>query len=182
MLANILSRYWWMTLLRGIIAILFGFFVVAQPGISLVALTMVFGAFAFVDGVGSLASAFGSRTEHESWWIMLLWGLCGIAVGLITFFSPGLTALALLFYIAAWAIATGLIELFAAFKLREEIEGEFWLGLLGVLSIAFGVFMIARPGAGILSLLWLIAAYAIASGVTLIALAFRTRGFVKRLA
>jgi len=182
MLANILSRYWWMTLLRGIVAILFGFFVIAQPGISLMTLTMLFGAFVLLDGIGSLTSAFGGRTEHESWWIMLLWGLCGIAVGVMTFFSPGVTAFALLFYIAAWAIVTGVIELVAAFRLRQEIEGEFWLGLLGVLSIAFGVFMMVRPGAGILSLLWLIAAYAIAFGITLIALAFRMRGFVKRLA
>jgi uncharacterized membrane protein HdeD (DUF308 family) len=182
MFANILSRYWWMTLLRGVIWILFGIVVFVQPAISLVALTVLFGAFALADGIAAIVTAVSGRHEHENWWVLLLVGLAGIGVGLMTFLSPGLTALVLLFYIAAWAIVTGVLEIVAAVRLRKEIEGEFWLALAGVLSIAFGVMLIARPGAGALSVLWIIASFAIAFGVSLILLAFRVRGFVNRLA
>jgi uncharacterized membrane protein HdeD (DUF308 family) len=112
---------------------------------------------------------------------LLLGGLAGIGVGLLAFFNPAATALALLFYIAIWAIATGLLQIVAAVRLRKEIEGEFWLGLAGLASIAFGVLLVARPGAGALAVLWLISAYAIAFGVMLVLLAFKTRGFVKRV-
>jgi len=179
MFSNILSRYWWMTLLRGVISILFGIAIFAQPGISLVTLTLIFGVFALIDGVGNVVSAIGGRNENENWWILLLAGLAGIGVGILTFFNPGITALALLFYVAAWAIATGLLEIVAAIRLRKEIEGEIWLILAGLLSVAFGVMLMARPGLGALSVLWLIAGYAIAFGVILIALAFRTRGLVR---
>jgi len=94
---------------------------------------------------------------------------------------PGLTALALLFYIAIWAIATGLLQIVAAIRLRKEIEGEFWMALGGLASVAFGMLLVARPGEGALAVLWLIAAYAIAFGVILIILALKARGFVKRI-
>ena len=182
MLANILSRYWWMTMLRGVIWVLFGLVAFVRPGISLVTLTLLFGAFAFVDGVAAVVTGIGGRHEHEQWWILLLLGLCGIGVGVMTFLSPGLTALVLLFYIATWAIVTGVLEIAAAIRLRKEITGEFWLALAGILSVAFGLFVVARPGAGALALLWLIAFYAIAFGVALILLSLKVRGFVKRLA
>lgn len=181
MLSRILSRYWWLTLVRGLIAILFGIVLFTNPAISLVSLTLTFGAFAFIDGVASVISAIGGRKENEHWGVLLLGGLCGIGVGLLTFFTPGITALIILFYIATWAIGTGLLEIVAAIRLRKEIEGEFWLGLTGLVSIAFGLLLMARPGQGILTVIWLVAVYAIASGVTLIALAFRVRGFANRL-
>jgi len=180
MLANILSRFWWTTLLRGIIAILFGIMLFTRPGISLASLVLVFGAFALFDGIMSVVSAFGGRKEHESWWVLLLAGLAGIAVGVLTFMNPAATALALLFYIAIWAIATGLLQIAAAVRLRKEIQGEFWLGLAGFASILFGLFIAARPGEGALAVLWLIAAYSVAFGLMLVILAFQARSFVKR--
>jgi uncharacterized membrane protein HdeD (DUF308 family) len=179
MLSNVLSRYWWMTLLRGVAWILFGMAIFAQPGLSLVTLTLLFGFFALVDGVSNAASALGGRQEYDNWWVLLLWGLAGILVGVLTFLSPGVTALGLLYYIAIWAIATGVLGIVTAVRLRKEIEGEFWLGLGGLASIAFGVLLVARPGAGALTVLWLIACYAIAFGAILIILAFKARAFVK---
>ena len=179
MLANTLSRYWWMTLIRGLIWIVFAIVLFTQPLISLVALTLTFGAFALVDGIGNIVTAIGGRQENEDWWLLLLAGLCGIGAGVLTFFIPELTALAVLFYIATWAIATGLLQIVAAFRLRKEIEGEFWLALSGLVSIAFGLLLMARPGAGALSVVWLIAGFAIAFGVTLIVLAFKVRGFTE---
>jgi uncharacterized membrane protein HdeD (DUF308 family) len=181
MLANILSRYWWMTLLRGVVWILFGLVVFAQPGISLVALTFMFGAFALVDGIATLVTAIGGRRENENWWVLLLVGFCGVAAGIVTFLAPGITALALLFFIATWAIATGVLEIVAAIRLRKEIRGEFWLALAGALSVAFGVLLIANPGAGALSVLWLIGFYAIVFGLSLILLSLKVRGFVNRV-
>jgi uncharacterized membrane protein HdeD (DUF308 family) len=182
MLANVLSRYWWLTLLRGVIWVLFGFVVFTQPLISLVTLTLLFGIFAFIDGVGNVVSAIGGRQENQTWWVLLLAGLAGIGIGILTFLMPGITALALLVFIATWAILVGVFEIVAAIRLRKEIEGEFWLLLSGLLSVLFGVFLLVRPGAGALSVAWLIAAYAIVFGVTLIFLAFKTRGFVNRVA
>jgi uncharacterized membrane protein HdeD (DUF308 family) len=180
MLARILSRYWWMTLLRGVVWLLFGIAIFAQPGISLVSLTLTFGFFALADGAGSVATAIGGRKEHEDWWVLLLMGLVGIGVGVLTFMRPDVTALGLLFYIAIWAIATGLLAIVAAIRLRKEIEGEFWLGLSGLASLFFGVALMARPDAGALAVLWLIGGYAMAFGALLIVLALETRGFVKR--
>jgi uncharacterized membrane protein HdeD (DUF308 family) len=181
MLANILSRFWWTTLLRGLIWLMLGILIVAKPAMSLVMLVSLFGVLLLVDGAATIVSAVGGRKENEHWGVLLLAGSAGVGVGILTLANPGLTALALLFYIAIWAISTGLLELVAAIKLRKEIHGEVWLVLAGLLSIAFGVFLMARPGAGALSVLWFIAAYAIAFGATLIFLSFRTRRFLHEI-
>jgi len=182
MFANILSRYWQMTLVRGIFWILFGLVTLAQPALSLVALTLLVGALFLVDGVTNIVSAVGGRREQENWWVLLLVGLAGIGVGILTFLNPAITGLALLFYIAIWAIATGLLEIAAAIRLRKEIQGEFWLILAGILSVAFGVLLMARPAAGALAVLWLIGAYALGFGIVLVILSVQARGFAKRLA
>jgi len=181
MLSRVLSRYWWTVLLRGLLWILFGAAIFAVPGLSLVTLTLAFGFFAFIDGISSLVSAFGGRAESQNWWMLLLMGLAGIGVGVLTFISPGATMLGLLFYIALWAIAVGVIEIATAIQLRKEIEGEFWLVLAGVASVFFGALMIARPAVGALTVLWLIGGYAIAFGAMLIVLALRARAFVNRI-
>jgi uncharacterized membrane protein HdeD (DUF308 family) len=182
MIGEILSRYWWMTVLRGIFWILFGIVILASPGISLLSLTFAFGIVIFADGILNVANAFSGRKVHDDWWVLLLVGLTGIGVGLLTFYSPQATALAIVFYVAIWAIATGLLEIVAAVRLRKQIEGELWLILAGIASVVFGVLLVARPAAGALTLLWLIAVYAIAFGVLLLLLAFRVRRGVKRIA
>jgi uncharacterized membrane protein HdeD (DUF308 family) len=176
-MAAILHRTWWVLLLRGLAAIAFGILTWVLPGISLATLVLLFGAYSMADGVLGVWTAIAGRKEHEHWWVLLLGGLLGIGVGVLTFFAPGLTALALLFYIAIWAVATGVLELVAAIRLRKEIEGEWWLILGGLASVVFGVLLMARPGAGALALLWLIAAYAVVFGVLLVMLAFKARTF-----
>ena len=180
MLSHILSRFWWTTLLRGAAWILFGVALYARPGISLLALTFLFGLFAMVDGIANTLSALAGQ-EHENWWMVLLSGLLGIAVGLLTFFNPGVTTITLLLFIAIWAIVTGIIEIVQAVQLRREMEGEIWLGLAGLISVAFGVFLLLRPAAGALAVLWLIASYAIVFGTILVILAFETRAFANRV-
>jgi uncharacterized membrane protein HdeD (DUF308 family) len=181
MFAKMLSRYWWMTLLRGLLWVAFGVLAFASPGISLIALSVLFAAFVLIDGVVSVVNAISGREEREHWWILLLVGLAGIVVGGLALANPVLSVLALLFYVAVWSITTGVLEIVAAIRLRREIEGELWLVLAGVISVAFGIFLMAWPGVGILTLLWMFGVFGIAFGVTLIALALKARGFAHRL-
>jgi uncharacterized membrane protein HdeD (DUF308 family) len=181
MIGEILSRYWWMTVLRGLFWILFGVVILARPGISLLSLTLALGIVIFADGILNVMNAFAGRKVHEDWWVLLLVGLTGIGIGALTFYSPQTTALALVFYVAIWAIATGLLQIAAAIRLRRQLAGEVWWILAGIASVIFGVLLIVQPAAGALTLLWLFAVYAIAFGVLLVLLAFRVRSGIKRL-
>lgn len=180
-ISRTLSDDWWLVLLRGIIAVLFAILTFARPGISLAALVLWFGAYALVDGVFKSWIAITHRHDKENWGMLLISGIVGIGVGIITWVAPGMTALALVFYIAIWAIATGVMELVTSIRLRKEIEGEWALALAGVAAIAFGVLLILRPAVGALGLLWLIAVFALIFGVSLIALSFRLRSYGHRL-
>jgi uncharacterized membrane protein HdeD (DUF308 family) len=181
MLANILAKYWWLALLRGALWILFGVLLYRQPAISIAALVFLFGIFVLADGVGNTVTAIAGRAQNDHWWVLLLTGLCGIGVGLLSLANPQLTAFALLFYIAIWAVATGVLQIVAAIRLRKEIKGEFWLILGGLASVAFGVLAMMNPIAGKLTVLWLIAVFAIAYGIIVIALAFKARSFATRV-
>jgi uncharacterized membrane protein HdeD (DUF308 family) len=178
-LANTFARNWWLLLARGIVAILFGVMVWLLPGISLAFLVLLFGAFVLVDGILGAWMAIAGRKEYEDWWDLLLWGLVGIGMGILTFVAPGVTALALVFFIAGWAIATGVLEIVVAIRLRREIEGEWLLILGGLVSVLLGILLMLRPGVGALALVWLIGMYAIIFGLVLVILAFKTRSFRK---
>jgi uncharacterized membrane protein HdeD (DUF308 family) len=178
---NLLSRNWWAVLLRGICAVIFGLAAFAWPGITLAVLILFFGAYVLVDGIFEVASSFGRRKEGKFPWSMFIVGLISIVVGVVTFVWPGLTALALLYLIAAWAIVRGIFEVVTAIELRKQIEGEWFLIFAGIASVLFGVLMIFWPGAGVLALLWLVGTFAIIFGVLLIILAFKLRGLKKRV-
>jgi uncharacterized membrane protein HdeD (DUF308 family) len=180
-LAGSLAKNWWLLLLRGLLAVAFGILLFTRPSISVAILITFFGAYSLVDGVFSAYSAVSQRRQHEHWVLMLVGGLCGIAIGLITFYSPGITAIVLLFYIAIWSIIIGTSQIIMAVKLRAEIKGEFWLGLAGLVSVLFGLYLIYNPGAGILSVIWVLAAYAVLFGFLMIALSFRVKGLAKAL-
>jgi uncharacterized membrane protein HdeD (DUF308 family) len=172
-----LAQNWWLVLLRGIAGIIFGILTFINPAISLAVLVLFFGAYSLVDGVLAIVSAIRWRGEIDRWWVLLIEGLAGIAAGLVTFFWPGITALALLYVIAAWALITGILEIAAAIRLRKIIDGEWLLALTGILSIAVGVLLAVFPSAGALALVIWIGAYVAAAGVLLIALAFRLRSW-----
>jgi len=168
-------------LLRALAAIAFGVLIFVSPGISLVSLVLVFGAYCMADGILTVWTAVSGSKDHEYWWLLLLEGLLGIGIGVLTIFAPAVTALALLFYIAVWAIATGVLEIAAAIRLRKEIQGEWLLLLAGLASVVFGTLLIWQPGAGALTVLWLIGSYAIVFGVLLLILALKIRGFVAKI-
>lgn len=174
-LAQTLSRNWWLVLLRGLAAITFGVLAWTQPAISAMALVMLIGAYLLVDGVLGTWAAIVSRKTYDDWGLLLLWGLIGIVVGGLTFFVPQLTALAIMFYIAIWAIASGVLQIIAAIRLRKEIQGEWMLVLGGLASVAFGVILMAQPLAGALVLLWLIASFALIYGVLMVLFSLRLR-------
>jgi uncharacterized membrane protein HdeD (DUF308 family) len=175
-----MSRDWWIIALQGAAAVVFGVLALVWPGITLLALVLLFAAYAVVDGVlaiirGVRRAGDGGGGGGPDWW-RVVYGLVGIAAGVIAFAVPGITAFALLVVIAAWAIVSGGIELMAAYQLRDVLRREWLLALDGVISILFGLVLIVFPGAGALAVVWLIGAFAIVTGVITIMVAFRMRG------
>jgi uncharacterized membrane protein HdeD (DUF308 family) len=169
-----LARNWWAVVLRGICAVLFGLAAFAWPGITLAILILLYGAYALADGVFAVIWSIRSRHGGFPWGVFLA-GLAAIVAGVFAFLWPGLTALALLYLIAAWAIVRGVFEIIAAFHLRKELEHEWLLALSGLASIVLGVFLLAWPGAGVLVALWWIGGFAIVFGLLTIALGFRLK-------
>jgi uncharacterized membrane protein HdeD (DUF308 family) len=175
-MVHALAKNWWMLLLRGVAAIIFGVLAFAWPGMTLLTLIMFYGAFALIDGVLAVVAAITGGAPAPRWWLAIV-GLLGIATGLLVFMMPGLTALVLLYFIAGWAIATGVFQIIGAIRLRKEIDDEWYLILSGVVSVLFGIGVMMAPGAGALALLWVIGIYAVVMGVIMVGLAFRLKKF-----
>jgi len=177
----VLVRNWWALGLRGVFAILLGLIAFLMPGVTLAALVLLFGAYALVDGVFAIVAGIRAAERHERWWPFAVEGLCGIAAGIVSFVMPIATALALLYLLSFWAILTGVLRIFAAVRLRKEIQGEWLLILNGLFSVLFGIVLVALPGAGLVTLVWLVGAYALVFGAILLGLAFRLRGHGQRV-
>ncbi|HVP37478.1 MAG TPA: HdeD family acid-resistance protein [Terriglobales bacterium] len=170
---EMISRMWWAVLLRGIFGVLFALIAFFWPGITIVALVLLFGAYALADGIFALITAI-----RVNWLSLFLEGIVGIAVGILTFIWPGITAIVLLYFIAAWAVITGVFEIIAAIRLRRTIENEWLLVLGGLVSVLLGILLFAFPKEGALSVIWVIAVFAFIFGILLIAFAFKLRGLI----
>jgi uncharacterized membrane protein HdeD (DUF308 family) len=174
---------WRALVIRGVAALLFGILALAWPGITLTALVLLYGAYALVDGAGALAAVLAQAPEAEGRrGPMAALGIVSIGAGIVTFVWPGITALVLLYVIAAWAVVTGAIEIAAAIHLRRVIEGEWRLAVAGVLSVLFGLVLVVAPVAGALAITWLIGVYAVAFGALTIAAGLELRRAERRLA
>jgi len=171
---TLIAQNWWLHVLRGFLAAVFGIMALVWPGLTLGVLVILFGVYVLLEGILALAAAFKHRME-KSWWLLLVEGIAGIVAGIFAFIWPGLTAMVLLIFIALWAILTGIFEIGAAVQLRKEMKGEWVLGAAGIISILIGILLIANPGAGALAVVWLIGIYAIVFGVLLIYLGFKAR-------
>jgi uncharacterized membrane protein HdeD (DUF308 family) len=176
MLLETLKRHWWVPVIRGIAAIVFGMLAFVYPGLTVAMLVLFFGAWVLVDGVFRVVGAIGGRATDPEWGWHLVIGILGIMIGFLTFHAPRITALALVIYIAAWALMIGATEIALAIKLRREIKGEWFLILMGLLSILFAFMLLWNPIPGALALVWLIGAYAIAFGILGIIFGIRLRG------
>ena len=170
-----LARTRWAIALRGVAAITFGALTLVVPGVTLDALILLFGAYVLFDGVFNVVAGVHGRGENPSWWALLLGGLVSIGAGVVTFELPEPTELALLHVIAMWAVVIGIFEIVAAIRRPRRIDGEARLALNGLLSVAFGVLTMLMPGAGALSLAWLIGPYAIAFGALQLGATLRPR-------
>lgn len=184
--AQMLSRFWWLLLLRGIASILFGISAFAWPGLTLVTLTILFASYALIDGVFDVIHAVSHRKELEHWGLIFLEGLFGIIFGSLALLNPEVASVAggivVGLYIAAWAIVTGVLRIVLAIRLRKEIEGELMLGLCGAASIAMGIVIMAFPMAGALGLLYLLGAWALFLGIVQVAFALKSRNFGRKIA
>ena len=178
-LVDELARHWWVMALRGLVAVVFGVLAFVWPGITLAVLVLFFGAYALVDGILAIFVAVRGGTDHR--WFLGLEGVVGVLAGLVAFVFPGVTALALLYIIAFWAVLTGVLEVVAAVRLRRAISNEWGLIIGGVLSVLFGIVLIAAPGAGALAVVFVIGAYAVLFGVTLLMLSWRLRSHAQQL-
>jgi uncharacterized membrane protein HdeD (DUF308 family) len=169
------GKYWWAFVVRGVFALLFGIVAIVMPGITLEVMAILLAAFLVVDGVFSFAASVQGRKMGVQWGYLLVEGVAGIFIGLFTFVWPGITVMAIILIIGIWAMLTGIIEVLAAVKLRDEIEGEWLLGLGGVLSILFSLVLLVNPGIGAVAIIWMIGVYAVLFGTSLIFLGMRLR-------
>jgi uncharacterized membrane protein HdeD (DUF308 family) len=160
-----LEKMRWTLGLHGLASAVFGVMILAWPGISVYALTIVFGAYTLATGIVELGTAFTSRGKEERAWLVLR-GLLGIIVGVLVFAWPGISALALLYVIGAYAVALGTLAVVVAFWLPLDRRDTASMVLTGLVSIVFGIVIFAKPGAGALAVLALIAAFALVTGVT----------------
>lgn len=172
---QVLSDNWWLLLLRGVCAVLFGILAFAWPGLSLLTLVILFGVYVLLDGFFALVAAVLGRHKSTPLWWLIVAGLISVAAGIITFAYPQVTTLVLVIFIGAWALVRGIFEIIGAIRLRREIDNEWLLIAVGLLSVIFGIAILANPGAGALALVWLIGIYAILFGLPMIWLAFRVR-------
>jgi uncharacterized membrane protein HdeD (DUF308 family) len=173
-LLHAMAGNWWLAVLRGVAAIIFGILAFAWPGITLLTLVLFWGAFALIDGVLAIIAAVKGGNPMPRWWLAIV-GLAGIIAGALTFLMPGLTALVLVTFIAVWAIILGVMEIVGAIKLRKEIQGDWLLILNGAISVLFGLVLLWRPATGAIALVWIIGAYAIILGVIYVLLGLKLR-------
>jgi uncharacterized membrane protein HdeD (DUF308 family) len=177
---ELLTRSWWMLVLRGAIAVLFRIVALLWPGLTLLWLVAMFAAFAILGGAASIVGAVKHRDSDKGWWLILLLGLINVAAGVIAIFYPGITALVLVLVMGANALLMGALDIAVAIRMRQALRNGWLLFLAGIASILFGVLVFVFPGAGALALVWLIGFYAILTGILLLAFGLRARAWLNR--
>ena len=178
---TLLTQNWWTFLIRGIIAVLFGLAAIIWPGLTIATLVIVFGAYVLIDGIFAIFDGFSARKENSHWWVEILIGIAGIIIGVWAMAFPGLTAVGLMYFIAAWWLITGVLQIVFAIRVRKEITNEWLLILSGALSAILGIVFMLFPGSGALSLIWVVGVYAIIFGIMLIIFSFRLKGMAAKL-
>jgi uncharacterized membrane protein HdeD (DUF308 family) len=172
-----LARYWWVLALRGLLTLVFGLLIVLWPDKALATLALFFGAYMLVDGLFAVGAMLSGHGHGDRWYALLLEGITGVVIGILTLLNPWLLVVAVVYLIAAWAIVTGVFQIVEAIQLRRYISGEFWLILTGLLSVLFGVVIAFAPDVGEIFLAAFLGGYAIIAGILLIGLGFQLRSW-----
>jgi uncharacterized membrane protein HdeD (DUF308 family) len=175
---SILKKAWRNILVTGVLSIVFGILTYVWPGATVTTLAWLFAFSVIAQGISLASAGWQGRKDEKNWWIFLLLGVVNIIAGLVCFLNPGLTAVFLVTIMGFSWLFSGALEIYAAIRLRKEIENEGWLILGGVLSVIAGIFVIANPGGGALAMVWLIAAFAIVFGIFMILLALKAKNWV----
>jgi uncharacterized membrane protein HdeD (DUF308 family) len=181
-LKALVKSVWWMFLLKGVVAIVFGLVALFMPGTAAMSLLMALGFYALFDGASTVWGAVKVRKLDGSWWLLALEGLLGVFIGWLALSRPGEVTLMFIFIFAFWAVFGGLLRIVLAIRLRKEIQGEFTLIAGGAMSVLFGVFLISRPVAGLLGVMWMIGGIALLIGIVMVMLAMKARGLAKQVA
>jgi uncharacterized membrane protein HdeD (DUF308 family) len=176
---DLFAKNWWVYIVRGAVALIFGLYAWFMPGLAMKFLLMFFGIFVLIEGVFTIVGSIAGRKASDVWWLVLLEGAAGLVIGLLTLTRPGFVATVIVIFIAVWAIWGGLFRIIAAIKLRKEIDSEWLLIFGGAVSILFGLMLFKHTGAGIVAVSWLIAFFARMIGVLLISFGIKARKFQK---
>ena len=168
-------------MLRGLIALLFGLAALVWPGLTLEILIKLFGAFIIINGLCAIRTAINNKTENNGWWVLLAGGIIGICIGILTFVWPGITEFIILFFIALWALSTGVSEIIASFRLRNMIADDWVLTFVGFLSVMLALIILLSPAIGMIATVWLVGTYAVIYGLFMFYLALRIRYLAKTI-
>ncbi|MEV0144550.1 MULTISPECIES: HdeD family acid-resistance protein [unclassified Nonomuraea] len=168
-----IARIWWLILIRGIAALIFGILALIWPGKTLLIVVIFFAAYAIVEGIFAIFAGARHSAQSRAW--LIISGILGVVAGIVAFLWPGITSLALLYVVAFWAIFAGITEIVAGIQLRKVVDNEWMLIIGGILSIIFGVLLLIWPGAGLLTLIWLVGVFAVVYGIAMIVLSFRVK-------
>lgn len=177
-----LASGWWVFLIRGIVAVLLGVMIWFQPGASLAALVLFFGAWMLVDGIFSSVGSIVRRHENPEWGWMLVSGIVSLVIGVLTLRAPGVTAVVLVLYVSVWAMMLGIGQITLGWRIRKEVSNEWTLYLSGAVALLFGIMVMWNPAAGALGVLWMIAFFSILFGFSMILLSFRLKGLARSAA
>ncbi len=176
LIAKATSRASWMMIIRGIVAIIFGIVVSAWPTATVLVIVWLFGIFALIDGIVGVAHWFAGAAARSTWGIVS--AVVSILAGLVAIIWPGPTALAMAFLIGFWAILLGASQIALAVQAKKTAKHWYLWLISGIITVVFGLILVFAPGAGLLSLLWLLSVFAIIEGILLIVLGI----FVHRVA
>jgi uncharacterized membrane protein HdeD (DUF308 family) len=173
-MSNLLAQNWWAVALRGIVGVLFGLVALLLPAATMLSLILLFAAYMLVDGAFAIISAVRAARHHERWGLLVLEGVVDLIAAAVALVWPGITVLAFVLLVAAWALLSGGLMLASSFNLNVD-HGRWWLALGGIASIVFGVLLVIAPLIGAIVLTWWIGAYAMVFGISLLVLAFKLR-------
>lgn len=171
---DVLAHNWWLVAIRGVLGIAVGVIAFIMPAATMLALILLFAAYMLVDGVFAIVAAVRAARQRDRWGLFVLEGVADIAAGVIAVLWPGITLVAFVFLVAAWAIVSGSLALMAAFRLNIE-HGRWWLVLGGAASVVYGILLIVAPLIGALVLTWWFGAYALVFGIALLVWSFRLK-------